>query len=179
MITQKDLIKQNEASYSSTQKLTMTALFIALNIVLNQLTIPIGTTIEIGFAFLPIAIMAYLFGPIRAGGAAIFADVLGFFLRPNGFFFPGFTLNMGIAGAIYGIFLHNKPVTLRRVAMTVLVVDIVVSLILTPIWLNIMYQTNLFAILRIVKTLILYPINVGLLYSNLKFVHQFFGKKNR
>lgn len=86
---------------------------------------------------------------------------------------------MGIAAAIYGIFLHKKPVTLRRVAITVLVVDIIVSLILTPIWLNIMYQTNLFAIPRIIKTMILYPINVGLLYSNLKFVNQFFGDKNR
>lgn len=50
MITQKNLIKQNERAYTSTQKLTMTAMFIALNIVLNQITIPIGTTIEIGFS---------------------------------------------------------------------------------------------------------------------------------
>ena len=54
--------KQSAVSDNKTKKLAITGLFIAMNLVLNQVTIPLGTTMEIGFAFLPIALIGYLFG---------------------------------------------------------------------------------------------------------------------
>ncbi len=172
-VKEKNLIPNNEIFTSNsnsltkdrkTKILTTTSLFIALNLVLNQITVPIGPTIEIGFAFLPIAVLAYLYGPFNAGISAAIADVLGFLLRPSGFFFPGFTLNALLMGIIFGIFLHRKKITLQRIAFTVLLETIIVSIVLTPIWLNIMYETPLVTIPRIIKSAILYPINVGLLY---------------
>ncbi|WP_217588618.1 folate family ECF transporter S component [Lentibacillus saliphilus] len=149
----------------STKQLTTTGVLIALNLVLNQLTISFGTMLEIGLAFLPIAVLAYMYGPMNAGIAASVADVFGFILRPNGFFFPGFTLNACIMGIIYGIILHKKKITLLRVALATLLVTIIVNLILTPIWLNIMYGSALFAVPRVVKAVLLYPVEVGLLYT--------------
>ena len=91
-----------------TKKLAVTGLFIAMNLVLNQVTIPIGTTMEIGFAFIPIASIGYLYGPLTAGLSGVVADILGFMLRPAGFFFPGFTLNEFIVGVLCGLLLHKK-----------------------------------------------------------------------
>jgi len=124
--------------------------------------------LEIGFAFLPIAVLAYLYGPIQAGLASTVADIIGFLLRPNGFFFPGFTVNALILGVIYGVFLHNKEITLGRVALATLVVTVLTSLILTPIWLNIMFGSAFFAVPRIIKAVLLYPFEVALLYGLLK-----------
>ncbi len=152
----------------STKQLTVTGLLIALNLVLNQFTISFGTLLEIGFAFLPIAMLAYLYGPLNAGLAASIGDIIGFFLRPNGMFFPGFTLNALVMGVIYGFLLHNKKITLPRVAVAVLLVTVIVNLIMTPIWLNIMYGTYFFAVPRLVKAVLLYPVEVSLLYMMLR-----------
>ncbi|MFO1445108.1 folate family ECF transporter S component [Bacillus sp. Bva_UNVM-123] len=152
----------------TTKQLTVTGLLIALNLVLNQFTISFGTTLEIGFAFLPIALLGYLYGPLNTGIAASIGDVIGFLLRPNGFFFPGFTLNALVMGVIYGLLLHNKKVTLPRVAIAVLLVTVIVNLIMTPIWLNIMYGTYFFAVPRVIKCILLYPMEVSLLYMVLR-----------
>lgn len=171
--------RQISTTYSkiSTKKLTTMGLLVALNLVLSQMTLSLGPTMEIGFAFLPIALLAYLYGPINAGIAASIADVIGFLLRPNGFFFPGFTLNALVMGGIYGLVLHKKNITLLRVAAAVLLEAIVVSLIMTPIWLNIMYGSPLFAVPRIIKNVILFPIDVGLLYMLLMNYIKFESRK--
>lgn len=152
----------------STKQLTITAALIAINLVLNQFTLAFGPLLEIGFAFLPIAVLAYLYGPINAGIASVVADTIGFLLRPNGFFFPGFTLNALLMGIIYGMFFYKKEITLGRVALATLVATVFINLILTPIWLNIMFESPLFAVPRMVKAVLLYPVEVGLLYGLLK-----------
>lgn len=157
--------KQDAVTASGrTKKLAVTGLFIAMNLVLNQVTIPIGTTMEIGFAFIPIALIGYLYGPLTAGLSGVVADILGFMLRPAGFFFPGFTLNEFIVGVLCGLFLHKKTITLWRVALLRLTNTIIISLILTPTWLYIMYETPFVTIPRIIKAVVKYPIDVTLLY---------------
>lgn len=152
----------------TTKQLTITAGLVAINLVLNQFTLAFGPLLEVGFAFLPIAVLAYLYGPLNAGLAAAVADLLGFVLRPAGFFFPGFTLSALIMGIIFGLFLYKKEITLGRVALAILTTSVVISLILTPIWLNIMFGSALFAVPRIIKTVLLYPIEVALLFALLK-----------
>jgi ECF transporter S component (folate family) len=152
--------------------LTVTAVLVAINLVLNQFTLSFGPLLEVGFAFLPIAVLAYLYGPLNAAAASAIADIFGFVLRPAGFFFPGFTLNALLLGAIFGFFFYRKEVTLGRVALVNLVVTIVITLLLTPIWLNIMFGSPLFAMPRMIKALILYPVEVGLLYAVLKGINR-------
>lgn len=153
-----------------TKMLTITAALVAINLVLNQFTLALGPLLEIGFAFLPIAVLAYLYGPVNAGIASAVADIIGFVLRPAGFFFPGFTINALLIGLLFGWFFYKKPITLGRIALANLVVTIVITLILTPIWLNIMFGSPLFAVPRMVKAIVLYPIEVGLLYGLLKTI---------
>ena len=158
----------NARTKNPTKMLTITAAFVAINLVLNQFTVAFGPLLEIGFAFLPIAVLGFLYGPMNAGIASAVADIIGFVLRPAGFFFPGFTLNALLIGLLFGWFFYRKTITLRRIAIANLVVTIIITLILTPIWLNIMFGSPLFAGPRIVKAIVLYPVEVGLLYALLK-----------
>lgn len=69
----------------------------ALAIVLNMVaSINVGPYIRIGFSGLPNQAVAYLFGPAVGGifGAAL--DVIKYMLKPDGAFFPGFTVSAGI-----------------------------------------------------------------------------------
>lgn len=164
-----DRIRMACAELSRTASLTGSALCAALNIVLNQLVIPVGPMLEIGFAFLANASCAFLFGPFSAALMAGAADILGYFLRPNGPFFPGFVLNAILAGFFYGLWLYKKPVTLVRTFCACLTVVLVINLCLTPLWLHIMYgNTAIISTARLVKNIIKLPVDTLLLYTTLK-----------
>lgn len=159
-----------ETMYESANKLknvkvlTGSALLAALHIILDFMRIVVSATLEISFSFLAIAVAGMLYGPVVAAVVGAGADILAFFVKPSGFFFPGFTLNMAVTGFIFGMFFYKKQITLKRVMLAVLVESIIISLILTPIWLKIMYGSELFALARVIKTVTLYPINVALCY---------------
>lgn len=152
----------------STKVVTTAGVMIALNVILNLFVLPIGNIIEVSFAFIPILFAGYLLGPVIAGAVGTIGDLLGFIIRPAGFFFPGFTFNALMSGVIYGLFLYNKPITLKRVAIATIVERVVISVILTPIWLQMMYGTALFSVPRIIKVIVMLPIEILLSYQLLK-----------
>lgn len=164
---------------STTQLVTRMGMLIALNLVLNQVAIPLGTELEISFASIPFAIMGAMFGPIVAAIGAGFADIIGFFLRPNGFFFPGFTLNAMVIAAIYGFFLYRKPFSVWRTVLATIVSKIMADFILTPVWLQIMYQNNFFTYARFVRTMIVGPIEGFILVLVMRFLENIgIGRKS-
>ena len=150
-----------------------TAMLAALHLVLNQFTFAVSQFLEIGFTFLATASAAYLYGPWLAGLMGIVADTLGYFLRPNGTYFPGWTLNEFLLGFLYGCWLYKKPVTLWRTFAACLSAVLLINLCLTPLWLHLVYG-NAFVIttLRLVKNIVKFPIDTVLLYVVLKFAEK-------
>ncbi len=69
-----------------------------------------------------------------------------------------------MAGAIYGYFYYKKEMTWQRVILATLLVTVLINIILTPLWLSLMYGVNLanFAwwVPRLIKTVIFFPIQV-------------------
>jgi riboflavin transporter len=94
------------------------------------------------------------------------------FINPTGPYFPGFTLTAFLSGAVYGLFLYRKPVTLLRVALAKTTVTVLVSFCLNPMWLSILYSKAFFAVVsaRIATNLLVLPIDIVLLYGLLKVV---------
>ena len=164
----KDKLKGEKLS--SPKTLTGAAMLVALYTILSFFTFKLSTTLEIDFAYLALAVCGMMFGPVIGGIAGAVGDTLGFIVSPNGAFFPGFTLSAFIMGFIYGIVLYKKPLTLKRIMLASFIVMFVCNLILTPIWLNMMYGTNLIALPRIIRNVIMYPINTILMYAVLKCV---------
>ena len=97
--------------------LALAAIFSALHLVLNQFTIPVSQLLEVGFDFLAVAAIGYLCGPWVAGLSGIVTDVLGYVLRPNGPYFPGWTLSAVLVGILYGLWLYRRPLKLWRVVL--------------------------------------------------------------
>lgn len=91
-------IRESAGQIKQVRSLTGGAMLTALNLILNSMRIIVSSMLEISFAFLAIAAAGLLYGPIMAGIIAVIADTIGFFLSPNGGFFPGFTLNAFLSG---------------------------------------------------------------------------------
>ncbi len=161
-----------------TATLAGTGVLCALSLILNQFTLAVSQFLEIGFSFLAIAACGYLYGPVTAALAGVAVDILGYFLRPNGGFFIGFTLNELLAGFIYGAWLYKRKVTLLRTFLACLSVVIIINLFLTPMWLNIMYG-NAFVIsgARLIKNAVKLPVDTLLLFTVLKVVEKRIGSK--
>lgn len=144
--------------------LTGAALMSALHIILGYCKIVISTFFEIRFSFLALAVAGLFYGPVVAGLVGAVGDIIIFFLRPNGFFFPGFTFNEFVCGFVFGLFFYKKRVTVKRIIASKFVLSILINIILTPIWLNMMYGSELFAIPRLIKAVVSFPVECVILY---------------
>lgn len=164
------LLKESALELKQTKSLTALGLLVAMNIVVGTLFIEIGPNLRIGFAFLVVGICALYYGPIATGCVGIIADILKYLIRPSGVFFLGFTLNEFLSGFIVGIILYKKPVTIKKVFLARLLVVIIVNIVLTPIWLSVLYGKGFifYVSTRIFKNMILLPIETVILYYLLK-----------
>ena len=151
---------------SFTTQLVVMALLVALEIILTRFLSIETPTLRIGFGFLPVAIMAILYGPWWTGGAGIVGDIVGMMLFPRAAFFPGFTLTAFITGMLYGLFLYKKPITWKRTLIAVLTINIICSLGMDTLWLSMMYGDSFLVLLpaRLLKTAIMIPLQTIMIY---------------
>ena len=133
-------------------------------------TIYVTPDIKIGFSFLASELAYLLFGPVVGmfyGGAA---DILKYFVKPVGPFFPGYTLDAMLSGLIYGMFLYKKPIKLWRIAVARAVVVVFVNTLLAAYWRHVT-GGNAYSVLLTTmgtKNLIMFPINTAMFYLTVK-----------
>lgn len=146
--------------------LVVTAMMIALGVVLGFYTVQIGDFLKIGFSGLANELTAMLFGPVVGGLMGGITDILKFIIRPTGPFFFGFTFNAILGAVIHGAFWYKRPLSLKRVFAAKITVAIVVNLLLNTYWLSILYGKGFVALLpaRAVKQLISVPVDSILFY---------------
>jgi len=144
------------------KRLVLTAMLIALEIVFTRFLSIQTPIIRISFGFLPIAIIAVLYGSVYAGIGAAIADLIGVTLFPTGAFFPGFTLTAFLTGVTYGVFLYNRSKNLVNICAAALIVTMVLQLGLDTLWVQILTGKGYIALLpaRIIKSLIMAPVQV-------------------
>ena len=158
------------------RSLTMAAMLLAIQVLLGFVaSIPIGSSIRISFGYLALASAGALLGPAVAPINGALADVIGFVLKPTGPYFPGFTITGLVSGLIYGLMLYRRDITLKRLLVTKLLIDVFCNLLLNTLWLNMLYGKAFFALLpgRALKNLLQYPVDVILLYPVMRKVIPF------
>ncbi|WP_044913699.1 MULTISPECIES: folate family ECF transporter S component [unclassified Butyrivibrio] len=137
-------------------------------------TIRIGQFIRIGFSGLPNQVVDYLFGPAVGAifGAAL--DIIKWFLQPTGDFFPGFTISAALGGVIYGFAFYKKNISIIRVFTAQLIVKIFVNIGLNSLWLKILYDQAILALLpgRILSNAIMLPIDTFITFVMIKAVER-------
>lgn len=99
--------KKSALELKSVRCIVVTALLIALELAIKQLTITVSPELKISFAFLAKASIGMLYGPTVSFAAGIVSDVVSFLIKPTGTFSPLFTLQEGLAGMLYGLFLYK------------------------------------------------------------------------
>ncbi len=131
------------------QKLSLLALFVAVEIVLNRfLSInTIGT--KIGFGFVPIALCAMCFGGLSAGCVAALADFLGAILFPIGPYHPGFTAVAFLMGLVYGAFIRDLPKyapkeRIVRVLTAAFINCVTLGLLVNTAWVAMLYGSEMY-----------------------------------
>ena len=151
----------------STEKLVVTAFMIALEIVLSKLVSVNISFLRIGFGFLPIAILAIMYGAWWSGIAYAIGDVIGGFLFPTGAFFPGFTVTALLTGLIFGWVLYNKKATFARAALASALVCVFCNLLLNTYWLTFIIGKGFTVLLasRAIKELVAIPVMAVLIVA--------------
>ncbi|WP_242867821.1 folate family ECF transporter S component [Clostridium sp. Marseille-P299] len=133
-------------NHFSLMMLTTLGFFIAIEIVLSRWLSFQTWNFKISFSFVPIVIVAMLYGPLASGMVAGIADVIGAILFPIGAYFPGFTFTAFFNGIVYGIFLKKKQ-SMPHVIIAVCITHLVGSLLLNTFWISMLYGTPFLALL--------------------------------
>ena len=161
-------IKESKQEFFNVKSLVGVSLLTALNVAAGAFEIQLTPLLKIGFASVFAGASGMFFGPLPTAFACVIADHLKFLINPGGPYFIGFPINELLIGFIYGCFFYKQKVTLKRTIAARLTVTVLINLILTPLWLNIMYQNPLFTTVRIVKNILMFPFDVAILHVVLK-----------
>lgn len=154
--------------------LTLCAMMMALNIILGYFTLRFTEFLRIGFGFITQPVVGMAFGPLICTITGMIQDIISLALNPTGAYIPAYTLSVGISGMFYGIILHNKKITLYRVFLAEFLVIFVGNILLNSIALAPTVASGFVGILpsRILKNLLLLPIQTVVSYLILKFVQK-------
>jgi len=147
-----------------TKTIVAVGLLTAMEIVLSRFCSFAVWNMKIGFAFVPVAAAAVLYGPLAGGAVGALGDFVGAILFPIGAYFPGFTVTAFLMGVTWGLFLHKKQ-TARRILGAVAVNQLVLSFLLNTLWISVLYGTPYPALLtaRAVQTAVLGPVQFATL----------------
>lgn len=183
MFTKKSLFTKNRGrnvfleSYDELKKtrtLVITALLIALGIILGQFSVQITESMKIGISFIATQMTATLFGPVVGGIMGGVADILKFIIKPTGPFLIGYTLSAILGPVIYGIMLYKKPITLWRILLSKTVVAIFINLLLGTYWSYLYRGAAFWASLpaKLIQQVIQVPIQSILFYLVMKTLQE-------
>lgn len=146
---------------------TATAVMIAMSVILCRYLgfSPQDTMVRFEIGFLPIALVAYLFGPIYSTAAYVIADVIGSLISgyaPN----LWITAAQAVFGLIMGLFFYKKKLSLLRVSLVFLLISAIVEvLIKAPIFIYMFgYTPGLAFGVRALNAALNLPVRIILLY---------------
>ncbi|MGI6005120.1 MAG: folate family ECF transporter S component [Christensenellales bacterium] len=159
------IFKRSFGEYKHLRTLVLAASFIAVQLVLNLFRITITPELRISMGFLGGSMIGMLFGPSVSVFTAAIGDILGYFLKPEGGYFFGFTVTAMAGGLISGLVLYKKKPNLWRCVLDRGLVAILCNMALNSLWLSIISGKAIWVLLpaRIVKNLVMWPIEAVLL----------------
>ena len=134
------------------------ALCLAMGVILKCfVSIYITPELELSLVFLPFSLAGMLYGPAAGFFVGGLTDLLGFFIKPTGPYFPGFTLTAALTGLVFGLLLYRLKSELWRVAVAKTVINVFLNLALNTLWLTVLMNKGFWAMLpsRVIKNLAL------------------------
>ncbi len=151
---------------SDLKRIVTIGLFIAIEIILTRFCSINTPILRIGFGFLPVSMLAIMYGPLWAGAAYAIGDVLGMMIFPTGGdYFFGFTVSAALTGLIFGLVLHKKAITYPRALIAACIVCLGVNLIVDTYWLYLLTGQGFWVLLpaRVIKVAFAIPVQTLLI----------------
>ena len=154
--------KESLARLKNVRVLAAVALLIAVTIAITTLYIPLPNNLHVFFDYTPKALCAMVCGPAAALGVGFVMDILGFLARPMGALFPGYTVTTMVSMLIYALGFYNQKLTVPRVAITKLAVNVICNIGLNSLWNSILTGKAFVVFLAgsVTKNLLLWPVEV-------------------
>lgn len=138
------------AELKSVKTLVLAALFIALRIALKLFKIPIAANMNVFFTFTVNALGSFIYGPVVAFLSGTVCDTLSFIIKPSGPYNPAFMLVEALGSFIYALYVYRARVSVVRLFLSKLTVNVFCNIFLTSLFLWPMYGKG--------KTMFLYMI---------------------
>lgn len=170
---------------SKTKKIIITALLLAMKIILSRF-LSINTPIlKISFAFVPTMLCAIWLGAKWSVLLCVLEDIIGATLFPTGPYFVGYTISSGLAGLVYGLLLYKRKEDsfttkqfIFRVILSVLIVNIIINLGLNTLWSSITSGKafKVIFVARVIKECIMTVINIVVILFIEKILEKPFNK---
>lgn len=110
---------------STTEKIAISGILVALDVLLTRVLAFNTPIMKIGLGFLAVALCGALFGPCWAAVCGALADIAGSLIFPTGAYFPGFTLTAALTGAVFGLLL--RPYSKKRAVIAAVVNTVAIS----------------------------------------------------
>lgn len=151
------------------KKIILSALLLALLIILSRFLSIKTPILTISFSFVPTILCAIWLGPKWTVLINVLGDLIGAILFPFGSFFIGYTISTAVTGLIYGLILYKKDEDtytqkqfVIRLIIAVILVTIISHIGLNTLWLSITTGKAFIVLLasRIVKELIMIPVQI-------------------
>ena len=145
----------------SMKVIILAALFIALRIAVASFFIPVAE-MRIYFGFFVNALGAMIYGPVVALFTGFASDILGYIVSPTGAFFPGYVLTSMMGSFLYAVFLYRARVSIVRILLAKLSVNVLVNVGLGSLWSSMIYaNAYIFYVARsVAKNMSLLPFEV-------------------
>ncbi len=160
------------SKYFTTKSLVISALLVALSVILRLLGFPQDGTFRFELGFLPIAISGYLYGGVVGGISYVISDIVGTLFTGMSPFFP-ITICKFLMGVIFGIFFHKGNKSIKNIVFCAITIGVIIDLILMPFaLLPISGSKTFFGIMaaRGVATALNTPIRIASLYITFKYL---------
>lgn len=157
---------------SNLRMLTLAAIVTALRIVMGGLYIPLGDNLNIFFGYLINGLGSAIYGPVMALLAGFATDVVGYFIHPTGAFFPGYVLSTMMGSFFYALFFYRARITVLRVVLAKLSVNLLVNVGLGALWSAMLYSKGYYYYLAksLAKNIALLPVEAALLWAFMRAV---------
>lgn len=131
--------KRSAKELTDLRSMTVIGVLLAAAVVLDGFgSVRIGEYLKINFAFLPLAMVGILFGPVSGAAAGLLTDLIGYLVNPIGGFIPALVLITALEGFFYGAVLYRlkaekSVVVLIRIVLARLLVCTICNLTLNTL----------------------------------------------
>lgn len=128
------LFTDSAKEFKNIRSLSVAGMLLAVAIAIRTLALDITPEIRITFAYIPIVMIAVLYGPVVCLSANVMLDFLGVLLSPKGgAYYPPLAIAPIVAGIIYGVILYKKELNLILLSVSRIIVVLFCNIMLNSL----------------------------------------------